>query len=114
MAIADTLSFLLGVWDVERLVEDRRSPAPVSFQGRATVEPVEPGTLRAIGRRAHYAERGKIQVGAHSGPASRQLEMVSVHHLAVMIYFIDGRPFLDLDLATGNWLSSHVCVDDHY
>jgi hypothetical protein len=31
-----------------------------------------------------------------------------------MIYFVDGRPFVDLDLRTGAWRSAHVCDEDRH
>jgi hypothetical protein len=67
-----------------------------------------------LGRRARYTERGEVRCGRHVGPASRRLDLVLVLNAAVMVYFTDGRPFLDLDLRTGYWLGSHLCGDDHY
>jgi hypothetical protein len=34
--------------------------------------------------------------------------------MTVMVYFTDGRPFVDLDLRTGAWQSNHLCGDDRY
>jgi hypothetical protein len=31
-----------------------------------------------------------------------------------MFYFLDGRPFVELDLVGGKWRSVHVCGDDRY
>jgi hypothetical protein len=112
--IADTFDFLLGTWDLDRLVDDHRSGEPVSFEGEASV--VAAGTLghNVQGRRASYTETGEVRCGGHVGPAVRRLELVLVHDAAVMLHFTDGRPFLDLDLRTGHWLGSHLCGDDHY
>ncbi len=104
--IADTLSFLLGQWDLSRSIQDHRSGTHGLFSGRAV--------LTATAGRARYDEEGELSYGAHHGPASRHLEYARLDDASVFLYFSNGRPFVDLDLRTGAWRSTHDCGADRY
>jgi hypothetical protein len=105
MQIADTLAFLLGTWQLRRTIADHRSGKDGLFTGR--------GVLAGAGR-ARYDEHGELSFGAHRGPATRHLEYAPLDSGAVFLYFRDGRPFVDLDLRTGEWRSTHDCGEDRY
>jgi hypothetical protein len=62
--------------------------------------------------RARYDERGELQFGSHTGAARRCFDYVRGNGTDVMIYFVDGRPFVDLDLTRGIWRSTHRCGED--
>jgi hypothetical protein len=113
MVVIDTLDFLVGTWTVERSIEDHRSGISGYFQGRAVLvgSAAEEGTAAVA--RASYHEAGELRYGAHVGPAWRSLEFVRLSG-AVMVYFTDGRPYIDLDLRSGAWQGEHQCVADHY
>src|SRR5580692_1012137 len=116
MKVVDTCSFLLGKWTLERVLRDHRSGTDGRFEGSATVTIVEaPSAGNASdGPRARYEEAGTLRFGGHEGPASRSLELVRLQSSVVMLYFTDGKPFVDLDLRNGTWRSSHPCGEDHY
>lgn len=114
MQVIDTFAFLLGTWDLDRSIEDRRSGIRGSFSGKATLAEAEPNQGSVLGGRARYDERGELHFGTHRGPASRLLEYTRLNGAAVMLYFANGRPFVDLDLRRGAWRSIHYCGDDRY
>jgi hypothetical protein len=114
MEIVDTLGFLRGTWAIVRSIEDHRIGTRGSFKGTATLISLPIDSDVALEPRAHYAEVGELRFGTHTGRARRTLEYRQVDAVTVMIYFADGRPFVDLDLRTGVWQSDHVCGDDRH
>ncbi len=114
MEIVDTLGLLLGTWTLQRSIEDHRLGIRGWFEGRAMLVDGTPSENSDLGVRARYDEVGEIHFAAHTGRASRSLEYARLDNTAVMLYFADGRPFVDLDLRSGAWRSSHHCGDDHY
>lgn len=114
MEIVDTLGFLLGTWNVMRSMEDHQSGTRGSFEGTATLTEMRPAGDSARGRTARFEEAGELHFGTHTGQAHRRLEYVQLDNATVMLYFADGRPFVDLDLRTGAWRSCHPCADDRY
>lgn len=73
-----------------------------------------PSQRSALVGRARYDEQGELHFGAHVGPASRRLGYTRLSTGAAMLHFVDGRPFVDLDLRSGAWRSAHSCGDDLY
>jgi len=114
MKVVDTLSFLLGKWTLERVLTDYRSRTDGRFEGSATIARAQSGQDSALGTRAHYDEKGTLRFGRHVGPASRRLEFVRLESTIVMLHFTDGKPFVDLDLRSGAWRSTHPCGEDHH
>lgn len=114
MEISDTFSFLVGRWRIHRSITDHRSGNRGSFTGGGTFVVVDTEASGPRARRARYDETGMVSFGAHTGPASRQLEYIAANAGAVSINFADGRPFVDLDLRRGHWRSVHPCADDCY
>ncbi len=55
-----------------------------------------------------------MRFGARTTRASRSLLFERLGNASVMMLFVDGRPFVDLNLQTGEWRSVHPCVDDVY
>jgi hypothetical protein len=114
MKVVDTLSFLLGQWKLERVFADRRLGTGGRFDGSATITTSLSGLAAGLAPRAHYEEVGTSRFGRYEGPASRSLELVRLESTVVMLYFTDGKPFVDLDLRSGRWSSTHPCGEDHY
>lgn len=114
MEIVDAIDFLLGIWRLSRSIEDHRYGIHASFQGTAELFEDEPGSSAVIGGRAHYEEKGELHYGSHRGPAFRKLDYARSENATAMLYFADGRPFVDLDLRNRTWRSSHLCGSDHY
>jgi hypothetical protein len=114
MEIVDTLGFLLGTWRVSRSIEDHQSRIRGSFEGTAALTEPPSGCNFSLGARARYDEEGELHFGTHMGQAYRSLEYMRLDDVTVMLYFTDGRPFVDLDLSTGAWQSNHLCGDDRY
>jgi hypothetical protein len=107
--ITDTLGFLLGTWDVDRRIDDRRHGCEGRFVGTATLR-----TVTGAAPAARYREEGELRYGSHAGPATRCLDYVRRGDLTVAVSFTDGRPFVDIDLRTGAWRGRHPCGCDHY
>jgi hypothetical protein len=109
MEVADTLAFLTGSWRLVRQIEDHRAATVGSFAGSAVWLPRH----RRCGV-ADYEEVGELRYGAYRGPAKRRLTYVGSPDGAVAIEFVDGRPFVGLDLRAGGWRSEHRCGEDRY
>ncbi len=115
MEIPDTLDFLLGIWSLDRSIEDHRSRTSGTFHGTVAVVLATSTDDPRANRRAGYDETGEFRFGTHTGPAARHLEYTTQPGSPlVTIYFADGRPFTDLDLRTGTWHSTHYCGDDRH
>ncbi len=112
--VADTLSFLLGTWSLDRSIEDYRGGREGSFTGvGAWTEEPGPGGEPGEGG-ACYHESGRLVLATHEGLASRRLQVERMSHGAVMLRFHDGRPFVDLDLGPGECRRVHTCGADRY
>ncbi|MDQ6840372.1 MAG: DUF6314 family protein [Actinomycetota bacterium] len=114
MKVVDTLEFLVGTWRVVRSIEDHRTGTRGLFEGTADVAYASSRPDGAVDVRARYEEMGELRFGTHRGQAHRQLHYLRLDDATVMLFFIDGRPFVDLDLTTGAWRSNHPCGKDHY
>ncbi|MFS0698763.1 DUF6314 family protein [Cellulomonas sp. 179-A 4D5 NHS] len=124
----DTVAYLLGTWDVERELVDRRAQVVGTFRGTAVFQeltrtaatggPAEHGSGvsgDAPGRAVvEHAERGELTWGGVTGPAGRTLHVVPRADGSARVTFADGREFHDLDLRTGRWSALHPCVADAY
>jgi hypothetical protein len=113
MRIADTLAFLLGTWDLKRSIEDHRSGMRGVFDGRAWLAATFGGSA-AGPEKAHYTEAGELRFGTNLTRASRTLVYERLGDGAVMLLFADGKPFVDLNLQSGEWGSVHHCREDLY
>ena len=110
MRVTDTLAFVRGGWQLDRVLTDYRSGREGWFTGQALVAPAppeQPGEWR-------YTEHGELRFAAHAGPASRQLRYQAQPNGTVAVRFADGRPFYVLDLRTGQAEAEHGCGPDHY
>ena len=112
MEIGDTFGFLLGTWDVSRVLTDHRCRTQGSFEG--TAEVTEPRTLTGRRGRARYEEAGELRFGAYVGRAHRHLDVLASHDATVSLCFTDGRHYVDLDLRGGAWRTLHLCGHDRY
>jgi hypothetical protein len=115
MRTADTLEFLLGTWDLTREIEDHRAGTSGLFEGRATLL-LEgcAGASRPGPQLARYEEAGELRFGARATRASRSLVYERLADASVMMHFANGRPFVDLNLRSGEWHSAHPCGPDLY
>ena len=111
--VSDTLEFLVGTRAVERSIEDHRSGISGHFEGQAVLVGHPAQQPAGTVPRASYQETGELRFGGHAGPARRGLDYVR-RGGAVMLYFTDGRPYVDLDLRSGTWRAAHPCVADLY
>jgi hypothetical protein len=103
----DTVLFLLGRWRVERRITDYRLAMVGTFLGTAVWGAASYG-------RGSYREFGELRFGAHTGPAERHLQYQPTGTGSVLLYFADGRPFVDLDLRSGSWQATHLCGEDRH
>jgi hypothetical protein len=111
---AETLAFLLGTWDLERVIEDYRSETNGVFLGGATLVQSEAETASSRCEQARYRESGELRFGTQVTRASRTLIYERLPDASVMLHFADGKPFVDLNLESGEWRGLHHCVDDLY
>jgi Family of unknown function (DUF6314) len=109
MRVIDTLAFVRGCWQLDRVLTDHRAGIEGRFTGHALVvaAPGRPGEWR-------YTEHGELRFAAHAGPASRRLRYQGLPDGTVAVRFADGRPFYVLDLRTGQAQAEHGCGPDHY
>jgi Family of unknown function (DUF6314) len=114
LPIEDAFAFFVGVWDVDRSIEDRRSGARGTFRGRANLTEIPAGASPAAAERLCYEEAGELLFGAYRGPAHRTLEYVRLSDASVLLCFADGRPFVDVDLTAGHCTRIHDCAEDRY
>jgi Family of unknown function (DUF6314) len=110
MRVLDTLAFVRGGWQLDRVLTDHRSGTRGRFTGHALVAeapPEQPGEWQ-------YTEQGELIFGAHSGPATRRLRYQARPDGTVAVRFADGRPFYVLDLRSGLGAAEHRCGPDRY
>jgi Family of unknown function (DUF6314) len=109
MRVTDTLAFVRGGWQIDRVLTDHRTGTRGRFTGHALVVPApdQPGEW-------HYTETGELCFAAHTGPASRRLRYQGLPDGTVAVRFADGRPFYVLDLRTGQAQAEHGCGPDQY
>jgi hypothetical protein len=106
MEIADTLAYLTGNWRLERVIADHQSGDDGLFRGH--------GEVQAAGDEGAYDERGVLRLGAHQGRARRTLQLARAPRGVVAVRFVDGQPFFDLDLLSGECVAVHPCREDRY
>jgi Family of unknown function (DUF6314) len=110
--LVDTLAFLLGRWRISRTIDDHHGGTSGTFEGTAEVVRRQVTIAEGGEERARYDEVGTLRFGDHAGPARRRLVYVRRADATVMISFSDGRPFVDLDLRSGEWRTTHQCGAD--
>jgi len=108
----DTLAFLVGRWRVSRSIVDHRTGVSGTFEGTAALVASQIEMGDHTGVRARYDEVGELHFGDHSGSARRCFAYARGHDATVMIFFPDGRPFVELDLRSGECQSTHRCGPD--
>ncbi len=113
MEILEPLDFLVGSWDIVRSITDYQSDIQSSFEGTGSFA-FMPLAESAVDQLMRYDEFGVLHLGDHHSGARRSLDYRLITRSMVMLYFTDGRPFVDLDLTDGQWTSSHLCGDDLY
>ncbi len=109
MEVPDVLAFLAGEWDLERAIDDTAAALSGSFRGRASYSPARDGRPRLV-----YEEEGYLNFGQHRGPATRRLEYSARADGTALVWFADGRLFVELDLRRGSWQAVHSCGADRY
>ncbi|QFZ77382.1 hypothetical protein GFH48_32520 [Streptomyces fagopyri] len=120
--VADALAYLTGSWRVERSVRDRASGAEGRFTGTTVFSPsssISPASpLDDRGDRGDgllHHESGVFTWQGTSRPAERTLWFLPGPRAGTAaVRFSDGRPFHDLDLATGRHVADHPCAADLY
>jgi hypothetical protein len=107
LAAPDLKSFLLGAWEVDRLVADRARGITGRLEGLASFTPSPGGLL--------YEERGTLLLGEHEGQAEqRYLFDFPEGDTRATVRFRDGRLFHTLDLRNGEDRVRHDCRPDLY
>jgi Family of unknown function (DUF6314) len=123
MRVSDTLDFLRGHWQIERVLVDHRTGTRGHFTGSAAIlpattqSPVASTGGPAAGpdrREASYTEQGELRFGPHTGPAQRVLGFQARPDGTIQVRFADGRPFYVLDLRPGHCQAEHPCHADRY
>jgi Family of unknown function (DUF6314) len=108
------LEFLRGRWRADRVIEDFRSGQRGAFHGLATFATSSRTATAGVPGALTYEEQGELQFGGHRGPASRSLIYLPGPDGTARVHFADGRPFFELDLATGTCRAEHPCRSDRY
>ena len=116
--VADALLYLAGSWRAERTVRDLASMDDTddtaddtdegTFTGTTTFSPLDGGGL------LHH-ESGTFVWQGVARPAERTLRFLpGTAPGTADVRFADGRPFHDLDLTSGRWITDHPCAADLY
>ncbi|MDW4906867.1 DUF6314 family protein [Streptomyces sp. ADMS] len=106
--VAAVLLYLAGSWRVEPTVRDLGSTDEGSFTGTTMFSPLYGGGL------LHH-ESGTFVVQGVARPAERTLRFLpDATPGTADVRFADGRPFHDLDLTSGRWVTRHPCAADLY
>jgi hypothetical protein len=109
--VPDALLYLAGSWLLERSVRDLAGADEGTFTGTTTFSP-----LHERGRSGllHH-ESGTFVWQGVARPAERTLHFLpGTAPGAADVRFADGRPFHDLDLTSGRWITDHPCAADLY
>ncbi|MEU5086777.1 DUF6314 family protein [Streptomyces sp. NPDC021356] len=106
--VPDALAYLAGRWRVERSVRDLAGGGEGSFTGVTDFGPLDGGGL------LHH-ESGTFVWRGVARPAERTLRFLpGTRPGGADVRFADGRPFHDLDLASGRHIADHPCSADLY
>lgn len=109
--VADALLYLAGSWRAERTVRDLAGSddaAEGTFTGTTTFSPLDGGGL------LHH-ESGTFVWQGVARPAERTLRFLpGTAPGTADVRFADGRPFHDLNLTSGRWVTDHPCAADLY
>jgi Family of unknown function (DUF6314) len=106
--VSGTLSYLVGDWQLDRLISDHRTGQEGVFRGQARFR------LTADDQVLEYREDGELEFGDYRGPASRSLIYRGRSDGAADVRFADGREFYRLDLRSGSCRAEHPCRADQY
>ena len=105
--VADLKEFLLGSWNMDRLVIDHARTTIGRLEGKVTFRPFGPNLL--------YEETGTLILGEHRGDAGQTYRYdFPDGDRRALVRFRDGRPFHDLDLSSGQDRPHHWCPPDLY
>ncbi|MFJ8635467.1 DUF6314 family protein [Streptomyces sp. NPDC093568] len=106
--VRDALTYLAGSWRAVRSVRDLASEETGEFSGITVFDPLEGGGL------LHH-EAGVFVWRGVPRPAERTLRFLpGASPGTADVRFSDGRPFHDLDLASGHHIADHPCAADLY
>lgn len=106
--VTDVLAYLAGSWRVARSVRDLDGGDEGEFTGTTLFAPLEGGGLL-------HREAGTFVWRGVARPAGRTLRFLPGGSPGTAdVRFADGRPFHDLDLASGRHVTDHPCSADLY
>ncbi|GAA2261395.1 hypothetical protein GCM10010145_30550 [Streptomyces ruber] len=106
--VEDVLAHLAGSWRVRRSVRDLSSGDEGDFSGTTAFEALDGGGLL-------HRESGTFVWRGVARPAERTLRFLPGEAPGTAdVRFADGRPFHDLDLTSGHWITDHPCSADLY
>lgn len=106
--VADALLYLAGSWRAERTVRDLAGADEGIFTGTTTFSPLD-------GEGLLHHESGTFVWQRVARPAERTLRFLpGTAPGTADVRFADGRPFHDLDLTSGHWITDHPCAADLY
>lgn len=105
--VTDLAAYLAGRWRLDREIVDAVGARIGTFAGRADLTTEDAWTLR-------YHERGTLELGAHSGEATRALRYHLTDPGRADVHFDHGGFFHTVDLRDGGCRAEHLCVADLY
>ena len=123
MEVADAYGYLLGVWNVERLIEDYHCGESGVFAGSVAVcqldrelslKPEAEASPPPRRQAASYHETGTLRWPGTELACARRLLLADIGESRAALRFADGRHFVDVDLCTGECEVRHDCGDDVY
>ncbi|MDX3455111.1 DUF6314 family protein [Streptomyces sp. ME02-8801-2C] len=115
--VGDVLLFLAGTWRLERSVRDLSGTDEGTFVGTTTFSPLHEADQphEGVPRGLLHHESGTFVWRGVARPAERTLRFLpGAAPGTAAVCFADGRPFHDLDLTSGRWITDHPCAADLY
>lgn len=100
-----SISDFIGVFDIIRVIDDRKSMSQTRFEGQATVSATPHG--------AEFHEAGVLVLNGQRFTAERRY----IWHedaARICVSFQDGRTFHDFDPTKGGQATEHLCGEDMY
>lgn len=97
----------IGVWRLDRRIEDRLTGQGGQFRGTARFDGDD--------KRLAYLEQGVLTLGtAAPMQAERRYVWTAAPNGGIDVWFEDGRPFHTIDTTTTTPTASHDCAPDRY
>lgn len=99
--------YFLGTWILRRKITNHLINTFGAMDGKAIFMPIDIKTL-------YYKETGDLLLESYQNNFSQEYLYKNLEHQKGQVFFIDNRPFYDLDMERGIQHVQHRCGQDLY